>query len=300
MRALRQILAEFDVLHFHAYIPALGRAALNSAARIVYTEHGNFGFGRPATLQDILRRHLLGRFLKSRVDFLSFNSHFTREIAESRYNLQSVRREVVYNGIQLKKDEPSAESISSEIRSRIEGQFVVGTCSRFAGFKRIDRLIEAFATFSANRKAVLLLLGDGPLRGQLMAQAASLGIADKVIFAGYQEQVRAYQQRMDLSVLPSEREPFGLAALETLSLGTPTLVFQDAGGLAEVVQHCNTADVVSDVTALTRRMEHYYATGRGDAAARDARIDYTRKFGIDAMAGAFAVIYNRIGRDHES
>jgi glycosyltransferase involved in cell wall biosynthesis len=295
MRELKQILSGYDVLHIHSFTPAMALAAAMTPAKIVYTEHGNFAIGRRATMIDRIKWQLLGHFLRRRVDFISFNSNHTRQIADHRYRLQAVQREVVYNGISFVPEVREETAMTPEIRDRIKGKFVVGTSSRFAAFKRIDRLIEAFAMFCREREAVLLLVGDGPLRVDFASMIQRLDIADKVVFAGYQANVRVYQDAMDVCVFPSQGEPFGLAAVETLALGKPTLVFRDSGGLAEIIGNCDTADVVDDVPQLAKRLEDHYAQrNHSDVMKARSRILYAHKFDIKTMAATFAVIYNRI------
>jgi glycosyltransferase involved in cell wall biosynthesis len=294
IKALERFFSTQDILHFHGFIPVIARTATTSTAHIVYTEHGNFGFGRNKTMRDMLKRILLKRFLNHHVDYISFNSHFTRKIAEKRYDLRDVERDVIYNGIDfISRRSPKAD-VTHDIRNRIEGKFVVGTSSRFVGFKRIDRLIKAFAQFGKGKDTVLLLVGDGPLRRNLSALAISQNLADRTIFAGYQAEIRSYQDAMDVCVFPSQYEPFGLVAIETLSIGKPTIVMQDGGGLAEIVGGYSPEDVVSDVVQLARRLEHYY--GHRDITMKDAeaRALYAQQFGIADMAKSFANIYEKL------
>ena len=295
LRELKQIYSDYDVLHFHTFIPAMALAAIGSAAKIVYTEHGNFGIGRRPTMTDRVKWSLLGRFLRRHADFVSFNSHYTRKIAERRYGLQAVARDVIYNGIDFSAEPSAGPAIIPQVQDRIRGKFIVGTSSRFAAFKRIDRLIEAFNSFSAGRDTVLLLVGDGPARGEFESMVRTMGISDKVIFAGYQENVRLYQEAMNVCVFPSQGEPFGLAAVETLALGKPTLVFSDSGGLSEIIGNCDTADVVDDVPHLVRRLEHHYAARQVmDEGKKRERMLYVRRFDIRTMANTFAGVYNRV------
>jgi glycosyltransferase involved in cell wall biosynthesis len=292
---LKEIVSKQDILHFHSFIPAIARVAAAASVSIVYTEHGNFGFGRRRKVRDYLKAWLLQRFLSDHVDFLSFNSEFTRKIAEERYDLQHIERGVVQNGIDFNSRRIDGTDIAPNVHSRIHGKFVVGTSSRFAGFKRIDRLIDAFARFSRQRDAVLLLVGDGPLRDQLHKRAADLGVADKTIFAGYQANVRPYQNAMNVCVFPSQYEPFGLAAVETLSLGKSTIVFKDAGGMSEIIGGYCTEDVVDDVAQLAKRLEHYYVRRHdSDEGRAEARIQRAHEFDINTMVCRFADIYRRV------
>jgi glycosyltransferase involved in cell wall biosynthesis len=69
----------------------------------------------------------------------------------------------------------------------------------------------------------VLIVGDGPLRAELEGQAARLGVASAVHFAGYQEDVVSAYAAMDVFVLPSRDEGFGLVFLEAMAVGVPVV-----------------------------------------------------------------------------
>jgi glycosyltransferase involved in cell wall biosynthesis len=69
----------------------------------------------------------------------------------------------------------------------------------------------------------VLIVGDGPLRTALESQAAALGVAHAVRFAGYQEDVVSAYAAMDVFVLPSRDEGFGLVFLEAMAMGVPVV-----------------------------------------------------------------------------
>lgn len=292
--AITSILRKYDIVHFHSFNPFLAFCAQMSHKKIVYTEHGNFGFGRKKTWADHMKTFFLRRFLNSHVDYISFNSQFTKQVAEKRYGLDGVGRTVVYNGIALEKDHISYTGIEKSILQKIRRKFIVGTTSRFAGFKRIDRLIRGFADFQRNKDAVLLLVGDGVLRDELEQLTKRLKLSDKVFFTGFRHNVREFQNLMDVCVFPSENEPFGLVSVETLSLGKPTVVFKDGGGIVEVVGGFSQDDIVGDIPQLVERLELYFY--KRDEITKNAqrRKEYSRKFNINNTAVEFNAIYKQI------
>lgn len=101
-----------------------------------------------------------------------------------------------------------------------DGVRVVGGLGRLAPTKRFDLLIRAVATVPG---ATLLLVGDGPERPRLEGLARELGIADRVILAGGTAHARDMLCAMDVFAAPSTQETFGLAVLEALACGLPTL-----------------------------------------------------------------------------
>ncbi|MDX1390504.1 MAG: glycosyltransferase, partial [Acidobacteriota bacterium] len=294
----RGLLEGCDVIHMHSFNPLLAAAARSTHAPIVYTEHGNFGFGRSRRTADVARTFLLARFLRRRVAYVSFNSEFTREIAERRYRLTTVPRSVVYNGIPIAPTALGEAGLAEETTlEEIGDAFVVGTSSRLAGFKRVDRLIRGFAAFGHGDRARLLIVGDGERRKSLEELAARCGVSSETLFVGYRRNVAAYQALMDVCVFPSEGEPFGVAALETLRLGKPTLAFRDGGGLVEILEDLCPQDIVVDEEHLARRLGDYF--NRRDTLGQDAKARRARAavFDIAVMSDRFDEIYAAVVTD---
>ena len=126
-------------------------------------------------------------------------------------------------------------------------------------------------------------------------QVAEAGIKHRVQFTGYSPQPRNFQSAMHVCVFPSEGEPFGIAALETLSLGKPTVVMKDGGGLLEIIAPLEPQDVADNVEMLAARLEHYYAIRDVDTRQRD-RMEHAKKFDIAVMEQAFYQVYSELLR----
>jgi glycosyltransferase involved in cell wall biosynthesis len=297
LRRIRPLLASCDVVHMHAFHPLVAYAAARSGARVVFTEHGAFGLGRRRTIADRVKRVLKGRFLNRNVDCVTFNSEHTKRTARALFGLEDVPQHVVYNGTRVRNllPLPTAES---GIEERCRGRFVIGAVARFTRRKRIDRLVEGCSRMREREGALLLLVGDGPERPHLEELTRARGLSDASFFTGYQVDVARYQRLMDVCVIPSENEPFGLVTVEALVLGKPALVFRDGGGMVEVVAGLEPRDVVSDVEELARRLEEHremIRAGRDGSAERRA---YARRFDIGVMADRMQEIYRGLLDGH--
>lgn len=95
-------------------------------------------------------------------------------------------------------------------------------------------LLEAFAR--ARIPHQLVIVGEGPLRHELEEKARSLGIADRVLFAGKRTNPYPWMQRANLFVLASEYEGLGIVLTEALACGTPILSTDSRGGVRFVFQ----------------------------------------------------------------
>lgn len=118
-------------------------------------------------------------------------------------------------------------------------ELVIGTLGRLAVQKGQTHLVAAFARLHARQpNARLLLVGhpdpDGTAE-RLRAQVAALGIERQVVFAGFRADVAAVLSAMDIFVLPSLWEGFGLVLLEAMGLGRP-IVASAVDAIPEVVR----------------------------------------------------------------
>lgn len=131
-----------------------------------------------------------------------------------------------------------------------EDEKIIVHVSNLRPVKRIDHVIEVFYRVQKQLKAKLLIIGDGPERENASKLAHDLGIRDQILFLGKSNEIERILCFSDLFLLPSEKESFGLAALEAMAHGIP-VVASNTGGLPEVVNEaysgylCKVGDVES-------------------------------------------------------
>ena len=101
-------------------------------------------------------------------------------------------------------------------------QFVLGTCGRFSIEKNQKFLIEIFAKIKEKRPdALLILIGDGEEKENLVAVAEKLGVKNNIIFTGLVSNVDYYYDVLDCFVLPSYYEGLPLVGVEAQAAGIP-------------------------------------------------------------------------------
>ena len=166
----------------------------------------------------------VGRALAPSLDLHVVHSRGIRESTLRAYAGRPRRVEVVSLGIDLRRFERALASPERVADYRQGAGRVVGAIGRLVPQKAMHVLLEATpALLQADPGTRVLLVGDGPLRGDLQAQAERLGIAHAVRFAGYQEDVVSAYAAMDVFVLPSRDEGFGLVFLEAMAVGVPVV-----------------------------------------------------------------------------
>ena len=117
---------------------------------------------------------------------------------------------------------------------------VIGSLGRLTEQKGYDVLVRALQKLPT---AELVLVGDGPQRGQLQALAAELGVTDRLRITGWATNARAHLEEFDIFALPSRWEGMPLGILEAMHAGLPILA-SDVGSVSEAVADCETGYLV--------------------------------------------------------
>jgi glycosyltransferase involved in cell wall biosynthesis len=141
-------------------------------------------------------------------------------------------------GIDLKKFSPSPQG-PDNLRKTLGFQprdLVVGTVARLVPDKGIECFLRMAASIRDARPDVrFLIVGDGPLRGEIERMAETLGIRASVVFTGLRTDVPDLMDAMDLFVLPTLREGFGVVFAEAMAMSR-AVVGSRIGPVAEVVE----------------------------------------------------------------
>lgn len=137
-----------------------------------------------------------------------------------------------------------------------EGPVVV-TAGRLVPVKDQATLLKAFAALCGRRPARLVIFGEGPLEGELRALAGELGIAGRVLFAGYVNDPAACYAVADVVALSSTSEGFGNVLIEAMAAGVPVVSTDAPHGPREILSDGEFGPLVpvGDVAALAMAIE---------------------------------------------
>jgi glycosyltransferase involved in cell wall biosynthesis len=281
----------FDLIHAHAAVPAsLGAAVVARARRtlpVLQTMHG-WGVSK-TTAHAVFDVQVMNQ-----VDRLVVPAPASAALLAS-MGVRQDHQAIVPYGIPDARD-TTPDDLSVLMRGwRQAGHHVLCAVGTLGARKNQRLLIEALA-MDDSRVHRLVIIGDGP-RTALTAAAISLGVADRVYFAGYRPDARRYLREADLLVLPSRAEGQPLTILEAFCDGTPVLV-SAVPELSELVVPEGAGwtfipDNARDLAAALAR------AARVDPADRQALIErarsvYRARFTVDRMVDDYMTEYGRV------
>jgi glycosyltransferase involved in cell wall biosynthesis len=284
-----------SLVHVHLTTPMTSRVTLLAAmlARVpavVVTTH----LVLPPWLESIgLGQRLRQRAAGAAVDRYIAVSESVRSQLHHRLSVPHSKIDVVPNGVAI--DEFRQEPLAS-VRDSITGGaglHVALVVARLVEQKGHRFLLEA-ATRLPN--VIFLLAGDGPAERTLQQQAQDLGVASRVRFLGYRDDVPALLANCDLFVLPSLFEGLPIAVLEAMAARKP-VVATSVGGTGEAVVHSETGLLVppSDAPALADAIR-LITTNRalGDRFADHGHARVQKHFRVERMVQRVAAIYDEL------
>lgn len=194
--------------------------------------------------------------------------------------------EIIHTGIEM----PEPASRNRQKSGPGEADFVIGHMGAFTAEKGQEVAAAAGALLRRSLpRARVILAGDGPLLTELRRNAP-----ENVTFPGFLSDRAAFFAALDLFIMPSRSEAWGLAALEAMAHGVPVIA-SDAGGLPEIVEAGKGGWLVpaGDPEALARAITEAAADpDRLRAQGQKAR-ERARLFSVDRMVDQTEAFYRR-------
>jgi glycosyltransferase involved in cell wall biosynthesis len=204
-----------------------------------------------------------------------------------------VKNRAVYPGVAVPADAPIARNRNGK---------TLGTACRLVAIKGLVHLIRALAVLREEFPGLRLeIAGSGTERGILEEEARSLGLAGRVDFLGWRQDIARVMGRWDVFVMPSLAEGLGIAALEAMAAGLP-VVASAVGGLREVVEDGRTGWLVppSDPAALAERLRILLIDHRRRRAMGAAGLARVREhFSMGRMIADISQIYDDVLKPRE-
>lgn len=289
---------QLDVLHCHYAIPHATSAWIaremlregGSDVRVVTTLHGT-----DITIVGQERSFFtITRFSIEKSDAVTAVSDYLRDETYRAFGCVGCSVSVIHNFIdpQLFDRSRHVFPIPSEV---VGDRKVIMHISNFRPVKRVRDIVRVFAKINEQVPSRLVMVGDGPERVEAEDEARALGVSEWVLFLGKIDAIAPLLAGAHLFLLTSDKESFGLSALEALASGVPVIGAQ-AGGLPEVVTHGVTGYLypVGDINAMAKSGVELLSDERkwqvmSDAAAADAR----KRFSQEAVVRQYEALYEQ-------
>jgi glycosyltransferase involved in cell wall biosynthesis len=295
-RAAHDALAAADIVHVHSngLLPeALGLIAKRMRKPVVLTLYGTeiWHYAPRRFKADLFTR------MYRAATHVAFYSGFLRDRAIE-FGLARDHLSVVYPpaaGYFARRDEAARRELRAELGLAESNVLVnVKRLHPLAGQRRlVDAMPEVLRAHPDTR---LVICGSGPLREELLARAAELGVGGHITLTGLVDNrtVARYQEAADLFVLPSELEAMPTVAVEALASGTPVISTDNPGGIelgrlfgddVMVVRRSEPGELAAAIIAFLSSPRRTHPSSDGVLA---------REFSPDVAASRYAAIYREV------
>ncbi|MFV8224367.1 glycosyltransferase [Christiangramia aquimixticola] len=282
---------KINIIHCHLpWAGFLGRLVHQKTnIPLVYTEHN---------MQE--RYHWVTKFLNR----VSFNSQslaigVSEDVSSS--ILKNIKPKIpvvtLLNGVNTKKyKKKNLVGLHEELNIPSDA-FVVGVVAVFRFQKRLKEWMQVFKKFSDKNPNVCgIIIGDGPLKKELIAERKALNLEDKILMPGLQTETRPYFEIMDVFMMTSSFEGLPIALLEAMSMEC-AIVSTDAGGIKEVLEDGknglmvtvnNWEDLVEKLEILMKSEEEKTRLQKA------ARLRVLEKFSMESMVKKLELNYLKL------
>jgi glycosyltransferase involved in cell wall biosynthesis len=238
---------QFDIIHAHdwlSFVAGMEAKHVSGKPLVVHVHATEFdrtgGRGVNQLVYDIERAGM------EQADEVLAVSQYTKDIIVNHYGINPDKVHVVHNGIDLQDHyiAPDEDPQDQILALKEMGFKIVLYVGRITMQKGPDYFIKAAKkVLEHSSNVIFIIAGSGDMERQIIDEAVSLGISDKIFFTGFlrgKELSKIYKSA-DLYVMPSISEPFGITPLEAMAHGTPVMVSKQSG-VSEVLAHALKVD----------------------------------------------------------
>ena len=290
---------QLDLLHVHYAVPHavcafLAKQMVGDNLKVVTTLHGT---DITVLAQDESLKDLIRLAINESDAVTAVSQDLIRETVE----LLDIQRpiDLTYNFIDKRVYYPrDAASLRRDFAAPHEK--ILMHISNFRPVKRTQDVVEVFRQVQEQVPAKLLFVGEGPDLPKIQCKIKELGLSEKVHFLGRQDDVAQVISMADILMLPSEKESFGLVALEAMACGVPT-IGSEAGGIPELVLHGKTGFLspIGDTKSMAENAIRLLTNERLAADVREACLHRAHHdFCNDSIRQEYEQIYYRVlGRE---
>lgn len=203
---------------------------------------------------------------------------------------------VIYNGIDVNEfSKPPTKKCARKSIGLRDVEFVLGVIAHLYMEKGHSFLLDSLAAIHEKIPGLkLVIVGDGHLRGELEKKAAENLPSGSVLFLGQRGDLANLLAAMDLLVLPSSWEGFGIILAEAMYMNVPVITTSDGGGCAEVVAEGDGGLLVpyNDIPGMGQAILRFFVDEKfRKEQGKRGRERVERMFTVDVMGMRYAEAY---------
>lgn len=259
--------------------------------------HLESGFGPDEASGQKARRVYFRRLALRGIHRLVVPSFVLVEIAKRRWRVPADKILHVPNGVDCTRFNPDRARLPRPplLPDPGVGDLLVGTAAPLRPEKNLKRLLRVFAQATRDRRAKLVILGDGPERESLHETARELGVADRVHLPGHSDQVHAVLPWLDVYAMSSDTEQMPNGLVQAMASGLPVAA-TDVGDIGRIVAPANKAFVVGKddehgfVDGLARLLDDRTLRKRLGAENRSRATD---RYTVEGMAESYRALFEQ-------
>ena len=291
-RALARYMRGFDLVlsyNWGAMDGVMAHRIFSRRYRLPPLIHHEDGFNEDESVRRNWKRNMFRRLALPTARALVVPSMLLERIAAGEWGAGE-RTVMIRNGIDTVSYQ-APPSVAIPGLERRPDEMVIGTVAGLRKVKDLPRLVRAVATLPSNVR--LAIVGEGPERDAIKAEAAACGMADRLVMPGFMAEPARWIGHFDLLALSSLSEQAPIAVIEAMAAGLP-VVSPDVGDVAAMVSDANRPYVAADEAgfraALAQLCEQ--ASLRADVGAANRRAA-AAQFDESDMVGAYEKLYAR-------
>ena len=220
----------------------------------------------------------------------------SKSLKEDTLNLFDIKKkiDVIPNFIDTEaiatKDKPCKRTLLAKKEEKI-----LTHISNFRPLKRIVDVIDIFKGINSKIDSKLMMIGEGPEKRKAIRYVSDNKLKDKVLFLGNSNEIDKILCYSDLFLLPSEKESFGLSALEAMAHGVP-IISSNAGGIPEVNLNGKTGFIsnIGDTDSMINNAMSLLSNPQKHKLFKKQAQLQAKKFDLESVVDSYERIYNDV------